>query len=95
MITCFNKGGIDLNGKEFNKDYNVSSFYGNFSGTIDKPHPLLSSFIYGMDFRFDAPKTNRNILRDKGSNQKFVFDGFPDQLHKQALVNQRQCCERC
>ena len=66
-----------LSGKDFNKDYNVFSLYGSLDGSLHNIHPFLNSFIYGLDFRNDAPKTNRNILRDRGSNQKFVFDGSP------------------
>lgn len=66
-----------FDGDEFDNSYNVNSYYGNLSGTLNKPFPFLSSLIYGFDFRYDAPKTNRNILRDKGSSQKFVFDQDP------------------
>ena len=69
---------VDLLSKEpFLKKYNTVSTYGDLSGTIHNINPYTKSLIYGMDFRYDAPRTNRSILRDKGSSQKFVFDGSP------------------
>ena len=73
-LKLFN-GDIDrsvalLSKEPFLKEYNTVSTYGDLSGTT-------KSLIYGMDFRYDAPRTNRSILRDKGSSQKFVFDGSP------------------
>tara|TARA_S200000501_G_scaffold328684_1_gene328760 strand:+ start:4121 stop:7159 length:3039 start_codon:yes stop_codon:yes gene_type:complete len=57
------------------KTYKTTSYYGNLSGNFN--NKFLNSITYGLDFRYDAPKTNRNILRDKGSNQKYAFDGSP------------------
>lgn len=80
-IILFN-GDIDrsvklLSKEPFLKKYKTVSTYGDFSGTIHDLNSFTRSLIYGMDFRYDAPETNRSILRDRGSSQKFVFDGSP------------------
>ena len=69
---------VDLLSKEpFLKKYKTVSTYGDFSGSKYNLNPYTKSLIYGMDFRYDSPRTNRSILRDRGSSQKFVFDGSP------------------
>ena len=70
---------VDLLSKEpFLKTYTTVSTYGDFSGSKYNLNPYTKSLIYGMDFRYDSPRTNRSILRDRGSSQKFVFDGSRD-----------------
>ena len=74
-----------LTGDNNNKDYSTNALYGNFSGKNDFKSNRIKSLIYGFDFRYDKPKTNRNILRDKGSNQKFLFDASP---HEEEIIGE-------